>query len=271
MTMMGIVLAKVGRRKRPNQGRRPARCFIETRLQMKSRFVAAILVSLLTPLVLCSGQAPPTIEETLSREGVGLSNEALLASLKSPKAEVRGMAAVLLAQRGYKSAIPAMNAALEEESDPTGRLNLASALDRLGQHSGLSALETLCNDQTLPADLRMNAAKKSLAHGGGTCAAAATEVLSASDNPASQLSALNYFLDGRLPASTMEAYSSDLIKGMHRALDSEVAAVRRGSAECIGRFKLSSERSHLLTVMRMESDSNAKAAMQKAVDELANP
>ena len=239
---------------------------------MKLMFMAAILMTILTSLALCRAQAPPTIEETLSKEGVGLSNEALLSSLiKSPKVGVRASAAVLLAQRGYTPAIPAMNAALQKESDPTGRLDLAGALDRLGQSSGLSALEALCNDPKLPADLRLNAAGRSLTHGGGTCAAAMTGVLSASDNPAVQSAALNYFLDSRLPASTIDVDSADLTKGLHGALDSEVADVRRRSAECIGRFKLSSERSHLLAVMRVESNSNAKAAMQKTVNELASP
>jgi hypothetical protein len=235
---------------------------------MKLMFVASALMTILTSLAPCCGQAPPTIEETLKKEGVGLSNEALLASLANPKEEVRGMAAVLLAQRGYKLAIPAMNVALQKESDPAVRLDLAGALDSLGQGSGLSALETLCNDPKLPADLRLIAAGRSLAHGGRTCASAATEVLSTSDNPSVQLAALNYFLDRRLPPSIKDSDSADLIKGVHGALDSEVAAVRRGSAECIGKFKLSSEHSHLLTVMRVESDSNTKAAMQKTVNEL---
>jgi hypothetical protein len=216
----------------------------------------------------CRGQAPPTIERALRAEGVGLSDKALLAALQDPKERVRGMAAVLLAQHRYLPAIPALNVALQREPDPAGRLELAGALDLLGGTSGLSALEALCNDPRLPPDLRLDAAERSLAHGGGACAAATAGVLSASDNPAIQEAALYYLLQGRLPASAIDPGSADLQKGIHSALDSEVAAVRAGSAECIGKFRVVSERSHLLTVMQAESDAKTKAVMQKSFGEL---
>ena len=236
---------------------------------MKSQLLASVALAGCISFAACSGQAPPTIEDALRLEGVSLSNQALLAALGHSKAEVRGMAAVLLAQHMYQSAIPALNLALQNEQDPAARLDLAVALDEFGQASGLSAFADLCNDRKLPPDLRLNAAGHSLTHGGSICAAAATGLLSTSVNPAIQQAALYYLLDMRLPAPAINSDSAGLEMGVHRALDNELAYLRRASAECVGKFRIASERSHLLTVMQSEPDPDVKTAMQKSLTDLS--
>jgi HEAT repeat protein len=233
---------------------------------MKAVVNALLLVAFVAGY--CGAQAPPTIEQALKTKGVDTSQRSLLKALHSSNVEVRGLAAMQLAEEDDKSSAPALREALRNERDSSARLNIARALNRLGDEKGTEAMTDICSDASVPADLRLMAANEISPREGERCFGLVVQTLH-SDNPAEVQAALNYLnsVASTMPATTRE--QNLLSDGLARAIQNSVPSVRQGAAACIGKYNVVDARAVLLEAEAKETDSNAKAAMHKALQQLA--
>src|SRR5260370_35042116 len=85
-------------------------------------------------------EGPGVADTTLQDHHIALTNDALLAALRHPAPNVRPPAALVLATRGEKDAVPAILAALAAETFPGARIGLAYAATELGAEHGFAAL-----------------------------------------------------------------------------------------------------------------------------------
>ena len=115
-----------------------------------------LITGMAFPRSSCIAQAPPTIQQSLAAHGIGLSQHDLLNALHSQDENVRGMAAMQLAEDGSQSAAAAIEQELARQSTRQATFNLANALEVLGDHQGTTTMARLCTDTSVPVDLRMS-------------------------------------------------------------------------------------------------------------------
>lgn len=114
-----------------------------------------------------SGRQPDSVEHILQeRYHIALTEEGLLGALQRGPSEVRGLAAISLADHGYKDAIGAIMDALSTETLQGAKIGLAVAAGQLGSEQGLSALKGMCGDRSWQPGLRMYAADSMLGFAG---------------------------------------------------------------------------------------------------------
>ncbi len=109
-----------------------------------------------------AGTPPPPVEtfaDALQRHNVALTEPALIAALRDPSGDVRGLAAAQLAAMDDHPALPQIMRALSDERDPQVEVNLAGAATWLGSTHALDQLQTLCQDINVPATARLDAAR----------------------------------------------------------------------------------------------------------------
>ena len=81
-----------------------------------------------------------------------------MAALHSKNWEIQSDAALELASKGIKDAIPEITALLDERSELGERINLAGMLAQLGDEQGVQMLQAYCVDPSVRIDNRMRAA-----------------------------------------------------------------------------------------------------------------
>jgi HEAT repeat protein len=105
-----------------------------------------------------SSQAPETFEQALRQRHVGITQPALIAALRSPEKEVRGLAAAELAEIKATAALPDIIRAAQDERDALTQVNIAAAATWMGSAEGLQMLKNICADPKQSAYVRIHAA-----------------------------------------------------------------------------------------------------------------
>ena len=137
-----------------------------------------------------NGQAI-SVADVLRQHHIALTNEALVNALQNPDAEIRGLAAVQLADTKVRVAIPDIISAVNKETSPLTRANIASALIRLGDETGFSVLKNMCNSADIPGHFRTLAAQYLLDVNDGSCLNAVLNILETDKEPSSHMAALD--------------------------------------------------------------------------------
>lgn len=122
-------------------------------------------------------------EQLLQRHHIPLTRPGIMAALRNPEADVRSVAAHVLAEEDAREAIPAIEEAFAEEKNPLVRLNLAYALAKFGELKGFDALQETCGNNSLWAFHRLEAARLLLQLGRENpgCLAALVDLLNEGD------------------------------------------------------------------------------------------
>jgi HEAT repeat protein len=143
----------------------------------------------LYPAIWCAGLAAQTVavtsrppdlndERTLQdKYHISPTEEGLLGALQHQSPEVRNFAALRLAARGDKAAIPAILAALAAENLDGVKINQAISAAQLGAPEGFNALKGMCEDRAWAPGLRMIAAAGMLNVGREECLPDVLDVL----------------------------------------------------------------------------------------------
>lgn len=92
-----------------------------------------------------------SLADSLRSRGIALSHSSLVDALANADPAVRGLAASKLAEDHDAGAVPAIRDALAAEKDHRTQLNMAMALNALGDASGPDYLRSACDDVTLHA------------------------------------------------------------------------------------------------------------------------
>lgn len=223
-----------------------------------------ILVLSTTPGLL-RAQAPPTLEEVLTADGVALTLPSLHDALRDLRSEVRGAAAVLLLSRKDQSAIVPIREALGRASETNERLNLARALLGFGDPAGNTAAREVCEQESSPEDLRLFAADMLFEAGDRSCTPSIVQLLSSTGNPGLRLYALEFLKRvAVIPANMMPVLQA----GIERSLQDETAANRQAASDCVAFFDVSLAESALRRAVIVEQDRATRLKMQADLKQL---
>ena len=132
-----------------------------------------------------------TVADALRQHHIELTNEALVDALQNPDAEIRGLAAIQLAETNVRVAIPDIISAVNKETSPLTRANIAHALTMLGEETGFSVLKNMCNSADIPGHFRTLAARYLLDINDGSCLDAVLSILQTDKEPSSHMAALD--------------------------------------------------------------------------------
>lgn len=143
------------------------------------------------PPISVENGALPTVAEALRQHHIELTNEALVDALQNPDGEIRGLAAIQLAETKVRDAIPDIVSAVNKEKLPLTRANIALALTQLGEETGFSVLMSMCNDSGIPGHFRTLAARYLSDVNGGSCLDAVLSILETDKEWSSHMAALD--------------------------------------------------------------------------------
>jgi HEAT repeat protein len=148
------------------------------------RAAVTLCLGLLTILNVLSQERPPaqsgkfvTFREALRNRHIELTKPSLLEALRNPDAQVRYLAALTLAEDKATDTVPAIIHALESETVPETRTNIAFALAELGEQRGFATLRRMCDKIDVPGFVRLYATKYMLDLGDEHCLGTIFDVL----------------------------------------------------------------------------------------------
>ena len=208
-----------------------------------------------------------TIEEELKQRGLQLTLPVLLQALRSADAQVRWLAAAKLAQDNVSEAIPAIRDALTSEHVPLTRVNLASALARLGDATGISVLQDSCRDSSARPYLRVLATRYmlDLNRKNETCRNALVDSLESRADPdllLEALSVLSQFHDA--PPEQSQRIFQLVVK----ALAMSEPALRLAASHALDEMGKRAAIPYLQSAIAREQDETLRWAMQADLQHL---
>jgi HEAT repeat protein len=210
---------------------------------------------------------PETAKHALQRHGIGLTREALVSALRSPDAEVRELAAQVLAEDHEKDAIPSIVEALAAETVPANRVNIAFFLAQLGEEIGRTTLKRACDDFTISAWVRMLAAVNMRALHDDYCLASVVDVLQSWDDPGARKQALSLVPDFERPS---EQNAQNLFSLVVKALADQTPGVRTTASNTLGRLGNVAAIPALQSALANEHDEGCRFEMQMDLQQLQN-
>jgi HEAT repeat protein len=235
------------------------------RVAMIHLLVLAVLVSVVPCSRICVAQAPPTIEEELNKYGVPLTLASLRAALKDRRAVVRHLAAFELAMMRDTESVPLIVGALEAEKDENARFNMAAALVLLHSQVGNTELLRFCDDASVREDTRLNAALRLVEAGDLSCLSSVENILSQTSLLSMRIWALQILRQAKvIPASLLPRVHRSLLASLQDP-DSDV---RFEASRCIAAIGDKNAAPSLRTAIGKESDAQARAQMEKALEAL---
>jgi len=209
--------------------------------------------------------APESAKHALKRHGIVLTREALVSALRNPDAEVRELAAQVLAEDGEKEAIPSIVEALAAETVPANRVNIAFFLAQLGEETGSTALKRICDDFAISAWIRMLAAVNMRALHDDYCLASVVDVLQSSDDRGARMQALTLVTDFERPS---EENAQKLLSLAVKALADKEAGVRMIASDTLGRLGNVAAIPALQTALANEDVDGCRLEMWRVIHQL---
>jgi HEAT repeat protein len=192
-----------------------------------------------------------------------LSQEELRSSLRSDDAQLRYLAAWVLADQGQKDAVPDIFTAFETESQPRPKAYLACALAELGDPRGVAALHQFCESDRLPEDLRLDVVRFLVEIHETPCIAPVVEALKGSDPGNWQVMPIIPNIKGLSPEE-----SAQLRALLLESLSQPGSAVRLVAAQTLSQMHDFSALPELQTALANERDAIVRSALRDALDAL---
>jgi len=210
-------------------------------------------------------QAPPTVEQALQSRGISENLESIRSALTDSRADVRGLAASVLAERNDRESIRPIQQLLAKSSSNYERQNLSQALLKFGDKEGNRGMKALCEDESVQEDLRLIAANQLHEANDNGCLPAVIKMLSATTSVSTTLGCLDFLKhNSAIPAAS----KSNLRPGLERSLKSEDASTRKAASECIARFILKDLADALRRALFAERDTAVREQMQLSLNQL---
>lgn len=214
------------------------------------------------------GSRPETIAEALERHHVGLTRAALIHALRNSDPEIRGLAASQLAEEKATEAVPAMVGVLRGEHVPLTKVNIAFALARLGNETGVKTLESACHQSETVAGVRMTAAMYmvNFLHK-NLCFADVLDVLDSreDDRAGDRVQALSLVPSFK---GLSEDESERLLTATVNSLQDTSASVRIGASDVLVRLGDVTAVPYLQEAISVEQDEGVRNALENARNRL---
>lgn len=232
-------------------------------------FVASVGTFAQSDSPIFEGQ-PETARAALARHHIQLTESALLKALRSPKPEVRDLAAEVLAQDGTTNAIPLIKAAMLAETVPGKRINFAFALAQLGDPIGRETLKNICDNNKEPAYIRMSAAVNMRYLKDESCMDAVFSVLQSNpddDGGAGKAQALSLLPSFKHLAAEDPQRTVDVVT---KALSDATPGVRMVASSTLGTLGQISAIPHLRAALEKEQNESCRLQMSLDLQRLQN-
>ncbi|HXM61904.1 MAG TPA: HEAT repeat domain-containing protein [Terriglobales bacterium] len=231
------------------------------RMAMLHFSVVAVLVTVILGDSTCIAQAPPTIQAELRKYGVPVTQLALQSALKDNRPEIRGLAAAELAEMKDVTSVPLIVKALEAEKDQLVKFNMATALVSLNSPAGTKALLHTCDDASVPAGRRLDAASRLVDAGDLSCLPSVENILRKTTDPSNKVSALLLLARVKVvPASLVPRIHDTLLA----SLQDPDSAVRGYTSQCIAALGDKAAAPSLKTAIANESDESTRERMEES-------
>src|SRR5262249_3106563 len=157
-----------------------------------------------------------------------------------------------------------LNQALSEAQDENERLNIATALNSLGDPKGISAMATLCADDSVSVETRLLAANRLQELGNESCFTPVVNMMSADHNPVLDLDLLSYLLRSKESLSHSSKSYLSTAPHLESALRSEVVMTRQAAAACIAKYHMTDAKLYLEQAIQKEANPLTKALMESS-------
>jgi HEAT repeat protein len=231
-----------------------------------SSFLVGLLLAALVPTI-AQNSAPPTIAEALQKHHVAVTRPSLLVALRSPDAEVRGLAAAQLAEDKANDEIPAIEQALAVEQVSGTKVNIAFALGELGNASGVDALKRSCHDSGMEPVFRVRAAQYMLDLRSNVCLRDTLDLLE------TQSSDISSDLTGALSLvpqfkNVTVSESQELLAAVLRNLENAESSARMSAGNALAELRDSSAIPYLQNAITAESDEVGRESLENALQRL---
>lgn len=188
----------------------------------------------------------------------------------SPDAELRGLAAVALADRGDSASLTSIRQAASLESDASLRLSMARALMKLGDTTtGDQIRRSICLDGSAREDVRIQAADELLPDLDQPCALSVAHIVGTTDNDPMMLAGLSTLTRIRLKAAAKLGVETAIRDAITRSLTSTIDPVRIQAAKCATVLQVHGVLHAVQRALNKESNPEAKRVMQTALELLA--
>ncbi len=231
-----------------------------------SSFLVGLLLAALVPAI-AQNSAPPTIAEALQKHHVAVTRPSLLVALRSPDAEVRGLAAGQLAEDKAKDEIPAIEQALAVEQVSGTKVNIAFALGELGNASGVDALKRSCHDSGMEPVFRVRAAQYMLDLRSNACLRDTLDLLEtqSSDISSDLMGALSLVPQFK---NVTVSESQEFLTAVLRNLENAESSVRMSAGNALAELRDSSAIPYLQNAITAESDEVVRESLENALQRL---
>jgi HEAT repeat protein len=220
---------------------------------------ALVVVVVVSTLGFCQGERDPTVAESLQKHNIALTKTALVTALRNPDEEVRGLAALMLAQEKTTDAVPSIAQALANESAPKATLDIAMALAQFRDERGFAALRAVCRDPHALVSLRLVATINMLNVGDDSCSSAVVDILESKADRDYLTSALS--LAPRFQHATRDE-SQKIFDLVVRALEDKESSVRFTASDALAKLGDPSALPYLETAAANEQEDTVRSQMQ---------
>ena len=210
-----------------------------------------------------------TPEQVLKSRHIAIRKPSLVAALLSDDAEVRKLAAGVLANRWPKDAAPAIEEAMLREADDWNRIWMAFDLAKLGDKAGREMLGTECHNTGEWGSTRMLAARKMSELHDDSCVDSVLDVLGSDSDP-QDTNAKESALD--LVPSFIKHFTGQEYRKVldlaEKALDDPAGGVRIAASIMLGRLGDVSAVPGLQAALAREQDETVQGVVSRDVKRL---
>jgi HEAT repeat protein len=215
------------------------------------------------------GSAPMSVADALRAKGIDLSRPSLLAALRNSDPQIRGLAAMKLAENHDADAIPEIKDALAVEKNPTARINFGLALWSLQDPVGLSSLRAVCSDGSMAIDAIVEAVQElNMIHESSEpCASTVIGFLEAHQDSESRLRSLFALAD--LYPWVTPGEGQKVLQMLLGMLSDDDPSVRMQTAQSLVQIGLPASAGPIRAQMLRETDPTIRDSLQTALDMLA--
>jgi HEAT repeat protein len=217
-----------------------------------------------------------TFAHWLTRHGIPLTHDGLIAALNNPDGDIRVNTAAQLALNNDKDAIPSIRDAAARDPKFVNRSNMAFYLAQLGDPSGADFLKAACSDTSLPAYDRLHAANNMLTLHSDACFPVVLSILQSSgdeeaiDQALELCAGAKYQLggDGSQTSPPDKKRNELVIELVGKRLGDDAPFTRLVASSVLSRLGDSSQAHFLQDTISRETDEWNRVRMQRDLENL---
>lgn len=236
---------------------------------LASALASALALGIAPQIIAHANGSPPTsLADSLRSKGIDLSRPSLLAALRNSDPQVRGLAAMKLAENHDSEAVPAIKNALAVETSPSARIDFGLALWTIKDPDGIVTLRAMCSDASLSIDAIVEVVQElSMIHESSQpCASPVLAFLDSHRDSESRLRSL-FALPDLYPWVTPRQ-AENILQMLVGMLTDEDPAVRMQTAQSLVQIGMPSFEAPIRAQMLRETDPVVRSSLETSLDML---